>query len=328
MNKKLLTLAVAAAMAAPLSAMAEATMYGKVRMAVENYTNEVAGLDYARIESYSSRLGVKGSEDMGNGLKGVYTLEFGVPIANTKDEFDNSTSVTARNAFVGLAGNWGTFLVGRHDTPLKISTGSLDYFADTAGDNNFNYTEYLQDRRANGTVAYISPNMNGFTVAVATVPGENNAADGLANAYSAAAMYSNSGFFASAAYEAGNGEIDAIPAGAGDLEQMRFGLGYDGGAWKIGGVYENFQLDDISVDGDSYAINGAFNIGGNNTIKAKYFQTKDHLVDDHDGFALGLDHDFSKRTQGYLIYTQSKFDNPGVDGDKVEIWGLGLNHNF
>jgi predicted porin len=329
MNKKLLTLAVAAAMAAPLTAMAEATMYGKVRLAVEMYDNELVGEDYARIQNYFSRLGVKGSEDLGNGLKGIYTLEFGVNIADTADEFAGSNpTVTSRNAFVGLAGNWGTFLVGRHDTPMKISTGSLDYFADTAGDNNNFYTEALLDRRANGTVAYVSPNMNGLTLAVATVPGENNDADGLANAYSAAAMYSNSGFFASGAYEAGDAEIDAL-GGVADLEQMRFGLGFDGGAWKIGGVYENVQLDDLidDVDGDSYNINAAYTFG-NNTVKGKYFVVEDHIFDDHDGFALGLDHDFSKRTQGYLIYTMSNFDVSGVDGDKVSVWGAGLNHSF
>jgi len=327
MNKKLLTLAVAAAMAAPLSAMADATMYGKVRLAVESYDNEMTGDDFARIESYSSRLGVKGSEDMGDGLKAVYTMEFGVNIADTVGEFSGSNpAVTARNAFVGLAGNWGTFLVGRHDTPLKISTGSLDYFADTAADNNFDYTEYNLDRRANGTVAYVSPNMNGLTLAVATVPGENNNADGLGNAYSAAAMYSNSGFFASAAYEAGDKDIDTL-AGVADLEQTRLGLGYDAGAFKIGAVYENVQLDDVDVDGDSYMLNGAYSFG-NNTVKAKYFQTKDHLVGDHDGFALGLDHDFSKRTQGYVLYTQSTFDDSGVAGDTVTVWGLGLNHSF
>lgn len=326
MNKKLLTLAVAATMAAPLSAMADAVMYGKVRLAVESYDNELTGADYARIQNYASRLGVKGSEDLGDGLKGVYTMEFGVNIADTADEFAGSAStVTSRNAFVGLAGNWGTFLIGRHDTPLKISTASLDYFADTAGDNNHDYTEYQLDRRANGTVAYVSPNMGGLTLALATVPGENNAADSLGDAYSLAAMYSNSGIFASAAYEAGDAEIDAL-GGLSDLAQMRFGLGYDAGAFKIAGVYENVELDDAGVDGDSWVLNAAYSFG-NNTVKAKYFNVQDHLVADHDGFALGLDHDFSKRTQGYLIYTRSQFDDVGSD-DTVTVWGMGLNHNF
>ena len=208
MNKKLLTLAVAAAMVAPAAVMADATMYGKVRLAVESYDN--AGTDFARIQNYGSRIGVKGSEDLGGGLKAVYKMEFGVDIAGSVDEFGSGNSISNRNAYVGLAGDWGTMVLGRHDTPLKMSTGKLDYFGDQAGDNGLSYTEAQTDRRANGTLAYITPNMGGLTIAAAVVPGENSQADGLADAYSVAAMYNNSGIYASVAYEAGDTDIDAL----------------------------------------------------------------------------------------------------------------------
>ena len=58
--------------------------------------------------------------------------------------------------------------MGRHDTPLKISTGKLDLFADTLAD--MNATVGFQDLRADNAVAYISPSFSGFTLAAAIVP--------------------------------------------------------------------------------------------------------------------------------------------------------------
>jgi predicted porin len=45
-------------------------------------------------------------------------------------------SIGTRNTFIGLAGGFGTFVMGRHDTPYKIATGKYDIFGDTIGDYN------------------------------------------------------------------------------------------------------------------------------------------------------------------------------------------------
>lgn len=322
MNKKFITLAMAAAMAAPMAVSADAVLYGKVRMAVESYDN---GSDtIAEIKSHSSRIGVKGSEDLGDGLKAVYTLEFGVDIAGKQaHEFSANNPMSARNAFVGLAGNWGTLLVGRHDTPTKISTGALDYFGDQAGDFNYGPSgNFTLDLRADGTIAYITPSMGGLTIAAAIVPGENAAADGLADAYSVAAMYGNSGFYLSAAVEGADGATDVIGDPANDLTQTRVGLGYDSGSWKIGGVWANIDLDSAG-DADYYHVNAAYKFG-NNTVKAKYFDSELMAYANGstgvDGFALGFDHAFSKRTDLNLTYVDNDIDQ--------SVWGVGLNHSF
>ncbi|MET0028990.1 MAG: porin [Candidatus Thiodiazotropha sp.] len=339
--KKVLSLAIAAALVSPVAAMADATIYGKVRQALEKVDNELTGADDIEINDYTSRLGVKGSEDLGNGLTAVYKIEYGVKISTSANEFSGDGSLSARNAFVGLAGGFGTFVIGRHDTPLKLTTQSLDYFADTAVDNNKNYTEYLQDRRADGTIAYISPSLAGLTAAVALVPGENSEADGIADAYSLAAMYSNGGIYAALGYEAADGNIDAIGVDGADLTQIRFGVGYDGGMFKVGFVAETVTADnpgngDDLIDSTSLNLNAGVQAGPGMVV-AKIFDYKnDGSLDydlspisdkenDHDGFGIGYHYNLSKRTSLMANYVQSSFDE--VDAD-VKTFSLQLNHDF
>ncbi len=333
--KKVLSLAIAAALVAPVAAMADATIYGKVRQAVEFVNYDFAGtandVDDIEINDYTSRLGFKGSEDLGNGLSAVFAIEYGVKISTSANEFSGDGSLSARNAFVGLAGGFGTFVIGRHDTPLKISTGALDYFGDTAVDNNMFYTEALADRRADGTLAYISPSFSGLTLAAAIVPGENTEADSISDAYSLAAMYSNGGIYVSAALEAADGNIDAIGVDGRDLQQVRIGAGYDAGMWKVAGVYETITVDneaggDDLVDSTSMNINGAVKLGGGMLV-AKYFDVSDDSDDtaDHDGFGIGYHYDLSKRTQVMANYVDSTFDNADLD---VSVFSFQLNHSF
>jgi predicted porin len=350
--KKVLSLTIAAALVAPVAAMADATVYGKVRQSIDMVDDETSGDDEWQINDRTSRFGIKGSEDLGNGLTGVYKLEYGAKISTNVDggEFAGDGGLKARNAFVGLAGGFGTFVVGRHDTPLKISTGSLDYFGDTAVDNNLNYTENLLDLRADGTVAYISPALAGLTAAVALVPGENTnidggtapdneEADGMTDAYSLALMYSNFGIYASLAYEVAVPETTVHPVVGGDgddHENMRFGLGYDGGMFKVGFIYDD--IDNGVDESVSMMLNGGVKAGPG-MVKLKYFKVDsddsiDHdgdgspglfRADSHDGFGFGYDLDLSKRTQLAGYYTASEFDD---DGPEVGIFSIQVNHNF
>ena len=309
MKKKLINLAVATALVAPAAAMAEATLYGKLHVSIDyaDVTNAIApavmtdefgnvmvdsagrvlfvpdsGQDFtgwgvSRGNSYipgaprSSRIGVKGSEDLGGGLKAIYQVEFGVNLSDTNDNVvNNADAITMRNSFVGLAGNWGTFLVGRHDTPLKISTGKLDLFSDTMAD--YNGTVGFHDVRADNAIAYISPSFSGFQLAAALVApggatagfGESTETDSIAEAYSIAGIYKNGPFYASIAYESlgadhfmTQGTVDAGSAGCvlpngdptlscsyvdDDWTKWRAGLGLlDWNGFTLTAIYEDWD---------------------------------------------------------------------------------------
>jgi len=341
----------------------------------------------------ANRLGVKGSEDLGNGLKAIYQVEFGL------DNMNGDGGVSYRNTFAGIASDFGTLLVGRHDTPLKISTGKLDLFSDTMAD--YNGTVGFDDRRTDKTVAYISPSFSGVSFAGALVTGgggNNTNNDSLSSAYSLALIYNNGPFYASAAYESIGNEnfMNQATSTAGkagctdpdtglpnnscnyvddDFSKWRLGLGLlDWNGFTLTGVYE--QQDNLPA-GQRYNTvgyidpNGNVSIVqetgieeqrlwqiqagyafGNSMVKAMYgavdrdagrvlgdFRTNPRSISnltsdlggDRETWAIGFDHNFSKRTKAYALYTDvtdDLSDDIRVRGAEWNGFSLGLIHSF
>ncbi|OOY33969.1 hypothetical protein BOV90_05935 [Solemya velum gill symbiont] len=409
MKKIIMSASIAAAMVIP-AAHAGVTIYGKMHASID-YTDVALGygvsyyvdIDGARfdddnffdplgdeqmwgVNSRASRIGFKGTEDLGNGLSLVWKAETGYDIA------DGGAWGGARNAYIGLAGDWGTFLYGIHDTPYKMSTGRLDPFADTAADFNAPtdfgmFTTNLfsfQDVRAENAIAYVSPNMNGLTFAAAIVPGEGAASysafvpsafpgddsdckidhdfcfdidedihDGLADAYSVAAMYENNGLYLSAAYESLPAHsiswgFDGFPFSlpTGQQDKYRLGAGYTMNNLTINGVYENrtsdfgsmsiFEYDQkLEADSDIWQVSAVYTFG-NSALKLAYGQGDMSLAKsesnpgetysaygytgvlydadklerygEQEVISVGLEHNFSKRTKVYALYTMQEAD--------------------
>ena len=340
MKKTILATAIAAAvMAAPMTAAANVVIYGKIHASID-YVDPKDGFfvpgihddeDFVgdadlfssngnwSITNRTSRIGFKGSEDLGNGLKAIWKAEIGYNLTGD----DGGGWGAGRNSYIGLAGDWGTVLVGKHDTPLKISTGRLDVFADTMAD--YNSAVGFIDRRAANVVAYISPNWNGFTFAAAGVSsqdfGDKDVGDG---AYSLAAMYFNNGFYGSVAYE------DVSGISSTDTSNLwRVGAGYIMNAFTFGVVYEHSELgydngnavwDPLSLGGDKvktdkWQILGAYDFG-NNTVKAMFGQydpdtssrtgLSQYRSSSQTAWAIGWDHKLSVRTKVYALYADSE----------------------
>lgn len=134
MNKKLLAIAVGAAMVATatVATAGEPTFYGKIHMSVDVLDNNdpAAGADAdgMYISSNSSRLGIKGAVDLDGGLKAVYKYEMST-------DYDQNALAGSRNAYLGLKGGFGQVVVGRHDMPFKTVGRKHDLFGDTIGDH-------------------------------------------------------------------------------------------------------------------------------------------------------------------------------------------------
>lgn len=349
MMKQLLAAAVAAAVVVPAASAAtnNVVVYGKVDMALtkadrdNNATDNggAAGEDDWNIHENggASKLGFKGTEDLGNGLKAIWKMEMDIRIGRPSSTSstcavlpctDTTARIADRNAYVGLAGDFGTALMGRHDTPYKMAFGKWDLFADTVADFNNSNMVGFTDRRAQDAIAYVSPSMNGLSVAGAIVVGgdhtSSTTADGIAEGKSIAVNYSNNGILAALAWE----EISDDLLGATEDDTLWSGaLGYKGNGFFVGGRYENHS-DAGGTSGndfDKWQLSASYDFG-NNTVKATYGMSDNDLAGTEDGFyAVGLDHNFSKRTKAYAIYTAT--DRDAADSD-YSAFSLGMSHSF
>lgn len=377
MNKKLIALAVAAALA-PAAALADSgnvVIYGQANASYDNISTGTAGQDtLSRISSNSSRIGFKGTEDLGNGLSAVWQMEQQVAMEAGAGAFGGANM---RNTFVGLSSKtMGTAIFGRHDTPYKLGTASLDIFADTMGDYNSiigNMGSGLSaallgatatngvvfDSRLSNVAAYISPTWSNFHFAVATVAANEAGNMAVANgkAYSATGVYAAGPLFASLSWEkaidtaaANTAGVPAVGAGN-DASSVKLGLGYTIDALKLGFIYENTSVSSglvgLGADRTAYLVNAAYKMG-KNTLKASYAKANDGDNPATDTAAkqwtLGVEHDLSKRTAVYALYT--KMDNaagglyglggngaggqysPAAAGEDPRAVSLGMKHSF
>jgi predicted porin len=360
MNKKLLASAVIAAVAASPAAFAESTVYGKMHTSVDmaDYDN---GRDNTEVTNRSSRLGFKGAEDLGNGLKAIYQIEFGIRSDGGQEQVGGDGHTTLRNTFVGLAGDWGTFVVGRHDTPMKMAfyaTGN-ERLGDSAIDLNpgrNNPIGVFQEFRANNAIAYVSPNFSGFTVAAAVIPGEqsgskttvtgptlvqNNDLDGVADHYSLGAMYNGNGLKVGIGYELLADQPTATlrtPAGisgADDVKTLQVGASYTMNNFSFGAQYQDTDNFGWVKDADylAYALTGKATFG-NNAISLVYTHSEldpngSNNDVDTDGFGIAAEHNFSKRTKVYAAYANNSIDADASSDDiDSDTFSLGMIHNF
>lgn len=343
MNKTIIAMAVAGVMAAPMAAQADATVYGKVHVSVDmmDYDNDTLENNNV-LASNSSRIGFKGSEDLGGGLKAIWKLESGIAVDG------ESGSLSARNRYVGLSGGWGTVLGGKHDTPVKGLSRKVELFPEYLGD--IRNTTMGWDQRTDNTIAYISPKFGGgmqviaaYVLDYATKSATTDDNDN--TAISASFTWTSGDWFLGAGYE--TWDQTTTPGESDSTSVTRLSGYWAPGAWKITAMWQassdqGFASD---VDGSSMGMGVAYKMG-KNVLKAQYYMGE---IEDGSGsndatvMALGWDYKMSKRTTAYLAYAATDNGdtgtfrvNSGGHGDSTPAaagtdpsgFTIGMIHNF
>ncbi|HEX2462412.1 MAG TPA: porin [Vicinamibacterales bacterium] len=121
MQKKLLSLAVAGALAAPAAALAQVEVYGTIHMSFnfEKYgegTGGVPSVDKTDVASHASNIGVRARENLGGGLSAWAQVETNASMERSNN-VAHTSNFASRNSAVGLQGNWGNLFVGQWTTP-------------------------------------------------------------------------------------------------------------------------------------------------------------------------------------------------------------------
>ncbi|WP_137938417.1 porin [Chitinivorax sp. B] len=367
MNKKLIAIAVAGAVAAPL-AMAEnsVTLYGQARVGVEHIKTKntdsastAATISKSRVADWTSRIGFKGQEELGGGMKALWQVEQAVKLDD-----GSSGTFASRNSYVGLGGGFGAIKLGRHDTPYKQTGGDALTFG-MVGSADINGAKGLMhrgDQRANNAIWYESPNFGGFTTSVMYGTAENKEpATATAKAIDTN-LWSANAIYKSDMFEGGIGYLHHEDAelnykANADVKTDAF-IGYAavkfGPAKIIGGVEHTEEkmpasgaVSSYKRKRDSWTLGGTFDIGAIQ-LRAAFVEARKlksnsavETTDDTKAkqFMLGAGYAFSKRTEAMAFYT--KIDNQknaafdfdtnalGVTvGQDPEAFGVGLRHKF
>ncbi len=222
MQKKLIALAVAAAFSAP--AFADVTMYGNVDAGVIHSSADGLKSDFQAVSGglSPSRLGVKGAEDLGNGMKAVVVLEYGLDNATNSaigSVGAGTANSVARQQMLALAGDWGTVATGLLQTTGYDWAMKFDPTAESAVSplqtvtKGFVIGSNTVGARAQRALAYISPDMGGVTVAVNYSTSLTGIGD-LGTLSTAAIQDKSTAALVSATYNGGPLSVGVVYAGA------------------------------------------------------------------------------------------------------------------
>ncbi len=328
MKKRFLAIAIAAGLVSPLAANAEAEIFGKVNLSVGTVDEGTGGADNFQVRSHASRLGFKGSEDLGNGLTAKFHLEYGV----NPDDTTNA-GLTSRNQFLGLAGDFGEVRVGNHDTPLKISQGKFDQFGDMDGDFTNAMSGTHGDHRVTNAIAYIK-GFGSFTFAGAIVPGEGSgtsgtgAGDGIADTTSLALMYSEGPLYVGVAIDSYDDTGAGVAALLGFEDRTRITATYTMGTMQFGLMLQSSGAPSGGADEDYTGF--SFGMGmGKNKVKFQYGMAEvDNNGPEGTLMSIGYDWGLSKRTTAYVSYNDYEQETGSTTTAEMTTMVAGMIHKF
>lgn len=149
-----------------------------------------------------SRLGFRGSEDLGGGTKAIFLLEAGINVDD--GGLGQGGLLFGRQAFVGLSGAAGDLTLGRHYSPYFFTLVTYGLGGGMAWGNASVYFTDQSPLRVNNSVSYASPSMRGFKVRALWGAGENTSLPGGASVgsmHSASVQYDQGRFSANLAYQ-------------------------------------------------------------------------------------------------------------------------------
>ncbi|MCV6625608.1 MAG: porin [Cellvibrionaceae bacterium] len=308
MKKALLPLAIAAVL--PMSALADVTVYGKANVAVQSADEK--GDSITEVVSNASRVGFKGKEDLGNGLKAIYKFEYETHIDDGDKDGD---TFSQRNIFVGLEGGFGQVIVGKYDTPFKKAQKKVDLFNDLEGDIKSILTK--NDNRSSNQIQYTTPKIAGAIKAkISYIANEDESRD---DGISTAIAYDDkdAGVYLAVAYDQ-----DVEKEGA---EALRLVGQFKVSSVQLGVLWEDQDAGGSSLrDGDGWVVSAKVKVSKPVALKLQYGQS-DMVKEDAKTWSMGADYKLSKKTKLFAYYTHEEADNMSDDNDYA---GVGIEMKF
>lgn len=318
MKKSLLALAALTAFAGAASAQSSVTLFGIVDAGVARLSaggKSVTGMTNSGYNS--SRLGFRGVEDLGGGLKAGFWIEGQL----TNDDGNAGALNFQRRSTVSLMGGFGEIRLGRDYTPHFWNTTVYDPFGTngvgqamtpgmvgTAGNGALAV-------RSNNSISYFTPAMGGFSLQVMKAFGENVSGGVKTNDYLGfRAGYAAGPVSVHGAYGKTEGATNAA-----DVKYMNFGGSFNAGVVTATLFYGQEKtgagLKITAIEPGILVPVGA------GTIRASYARHDiKNSANDWNKIAVGYLHNLSKRTTAYATY--ARVGNKGTQTKAVANNGL------
>lgn len=316
MKKTLIALAAVAATGAAF-AQSSVTLYGVADAGIVKTTNvDTKFTSSGGMNNGTSRWGVRGTEDLGGGLKAGFNFEAGLSLADGGVN-QSGGNYFSRAAYMNLMGGFGEVRLGRTLNPSFFAaaawelTGTANYsvvtsqFAAVLGDGPNNI-------RNSNQIAYTTPNFGGVSATVGYIMKGNDAgaAAGNQSKTDLNVIYRGGPLAVALGYNKVSGAND----------NWHVGANYDFGAFKVAGAYVD-PADTTAVDSKGFTI-------GASTVLGPVALTLDIARDT--GFKdtnvlVEAKYPLSKRTFAYAAFLR---DGKGKAATNVNNVGLGIRHNF
>ncbi len=338
MKKHAIALGVLGLFSGLASAQSSVTLYGVVDVALERLKGATSITRMASGQQQGSRWGVRGTEDLGGGLKATFVLESGINAQS--GTLGQGGRAFGRQSFVGLGAGWGTVRLGRQYSPMDdiagiVGTKTYDVLSVVPIIGNGDYN------RVDSAITYISP-----TVANTVFQLQHSLGDGRASTdpskdfakqVSAHALYANGPLTAGISLMRVI-DADGVLAGKQGKDAVLLAGAYDFGSVRLSAYYD--AEDKAAKKLKVYGLAAAFKFG-ETTLSVGAAQAKDvngsaaAASDDARIYTLQASHNLSKRTAVYSHLTAVDngtasalgFNSP-VAGSNSNGIQVGLRHRF
>jgi predicted porin len=334
--KKTLTLVAAAAatlvLALPAHAQSSVTLFGVLDLTVRQVKNNTSQKRLDDSGLTSSRLGIRGTEDLGGGLRAGFWIEG----ALVPDAGNPSGQTWQRRSTISLTGGFGELTVGRIKNPTGLNWEQLDVFGDTGMTASSRLQApvlpaggaYQSFSRSSNSITYITPGRTGLFGHVTVAAGEGN----LGNKYTGARLgYRSGALLALAAY----GVTQVSPSV--DAKMLNFGATYDLKSFKLWGMY---STTDVGPNDQRNILLGVSVPADKWLLRASYhdYQGKGGISNrSANQLSLGAAYSLSRRTAVYSNFARISNTNtaftvatgsPLSAGRNSSGYELGLRHSF
>jgi len=310
MNRTFVVAALATLVSGAAMAQSSVTIYGRLNLTLESQDSN--GVKTKVMNNNASRLGFKGTEDLGGGLKAGFVLEHGF----NPDTGTPAASFWGRQSEVNLSGGFGTLRLGNFISEAYFATSDYismhNHETGTSSDALYAYIG-----RNTNKVAYRTPEfVKGFTIEGAVSAGEGG---GRVRNYDVAANYSAGPLHVGVGYER-----------AGSAKQIAVSALYEFGSLIVGGM--------VQSDRNAYGVGDRTNVRGSVAyiVGANEFHLNVGKASDYSDVTesgalqttLAYNYNLSKRTKVYGYWTKVDAErNTGYASDYSSI-ALGVRHNF